>query len=80
MRYCADDKYEIIQLVQNSNLSVRQTLGRLSIHKSTFYNWLNRYQENGIDGHFSLQCAQADLQSIGIGPLQWKKNITYIPR
>ena len=43
-------KYEIIQLVQNSNLSVRQTLDRLSIHKSTFYNWLNRYQENGIDG------------------------------
>tara|TARA_B110000014_G_scaffold164780_1_gene116415 strand:- start:67 stop:1062 length:996 start_codon:yes stop_codon:yes gene_type:complete len=50
MRYCAADKYEIIRLVQNSNLSVRQTLGRLSIHKSTFYNWLNRYQENGIDG------------------------------
>lgn len=50
MRYCAADKYEIIQLVQNSNLSVRQTLDRLSIHKSTFYNWLKRYQENGIDG------------------------------
>ena len=50
MRYCATDKYEIIQLVQNSKLSVRQTLDRLSIHKSTFYNWLNRYQENGIDG------------------------------
>lgn len=26
MRYCAADKYEIIQLVQNSNLSVQQTL------------------------------------------------------
>ncbi len=35
MRYCATDKYEIIQLVQNSKLSVRQTLDRLSIHKST---------------------------------------------
>ena len=44
MRYCAADKYEIIQLVQNSNLSVRQTLDRLSIHKSIFYTWLNRYQ------------------------------------
>ena len=50
MRYCAADKYEIIQLVQDSSLSVRQTLDRLSIHKSTFYNWLKRYQENGIDG------------------------------
>lgn len=50
MRYSATDKYEIIQLVQNSDLSVRQTLSRLDIHKSTFYNWLKRYQENGIDG------------------------------
>ena len=50
MRYSASDKYEIIQLVQNSDLSVRQTLTRLDIHKSTFYNWLKRYQENGIDG------------------------------
>jgi len=50
MRYSASNKYEIIQLVQNSDLSVRQTLARLDIHKSTFYNWLKRYQENGIDG------------------------------
>jgi transposase InsO family protein/transposase-like protein len=50
MRYSASDKYEIIQLVQNSDLSVRQTLARLDIHKSTFYNWLKRYEENGIDG------------------------------
>ena len=50
MRYVSSDKYEIIQLVQNSDLSVRQTLARLDIHKSTFYNWLKRYQENGIDG------------------------------
>ena len=50
MRYCANDKYEIIQLVQNSSLSVRQTLLRLDIHKSTFYNWLKRYEDNGVDG------------------------------
>jgi transposase InsO family protein len=50
MRYTAADKYEIIQLVQNSDLSIRQTLARLDIHKSTFYNWLKRYQENGMDG------------------------------
>ena len=50
MRYCAADKYEIIQLVQNSDLPVRQTLDRLNIHKSTFYNWLGRYQEHGFDG------------------------------
>ena len=50
MRYSSSDKYEIIQLVQNSDLSVQQTLARLDIHKSTFYNWLKRYHENGMDG------------------------------
>lgn len=50
MRYSGSDKAEIIQLVQNSNLSVKKTLERLDIHKSTFYNWLKRYQESGIDG------------------------------
>ena len=50
MRYSSADKYEIIQLVQHSALSVRQTLARLDIRKSTFYNWLKRYQENGVDG------------------------------
>ena len=50
MRYCAADKAEIIQLVENSALSVRQTLARLDIQKSTFYNWLQRYEEGGING------------------------------
>ena len=50
MRYSVSDKYEIIQLVQNSSLSVRQTLARLDIHKSTFYNWLKRYETNGLEG------------------------------
>ena len=50
MRYCASEKFEIIRLVEQSNLSVRQTLLRLGIRKSTFYNWLKRYQLNGIDG------------------------------
>ena len=50
MRYCATEKAEIIRLVEESNLPVRKTLGQLDIHKSTFYNWLKRYQEHGIDG------------------------------
>ena len=53
MRYCASEKFEIIRLVEQSNLSVRQTcqtLLRLGIRKSTFYNWLKRYQSGGIDG------------------------------
>jgi putative transposase len=50
MRYSATEKYEIIQLVQHSDLSVRQTLVRLAIHKSTFYNWLKRYEDWGFEG------------------------------
>ena len=49
MRYSASEKYEIIQLVEQSSLSVRQTLKRLGIHHSTYYNWLKRYYEGSID-------------------------------
>ncbi len=50
MRYSAAEKYEIIRLVEESSLSISQTLKHLDIHRSTFYNWLKRYHENGIDG------------------------------
>lgn len=43
MRYSTAEKQEIIKLVENSSRSVRQTLKRLDITKSTFYNWLKRY-------------------------------------
>ncbi|NIP48432.1 MAG: IS3 family transposase, partial [Gammaproteobacteria bacterium] len=50
MRYTAAEKYEIIRAVEESSLPVRQTLRRLDIGKSAFYNWLKRYQDDGIDG------------------------------
>ena len=50
MRYSASEIYEIIQLVDQSSLSVKQTLRRLDINPSTFYNWLKRYYADGIDG------------------------------
>ena len=49
MRYSASEKLEIIRLVEGSSLSVRQTLRRLDINKSSFYNWLKRYQDDGVD-------------------------------
>jgi transposase InsO family protein len=49
MRYVASEKYEIIRLVEQSSLSVKQTLARLDIHRSTFYAWLKRYEAGGID-------------------------------
>jgi len=50
MRYSAAEKYEIIQLVERSDLPVSKTLAHLDIHKSTFYNWLKRYRDDGVDG------------------------------
>ncbi|SDU38194.1 Homeodomain-like domain-containing protein [Nitrosomonas ureae] len=50
MRYSASEKYEVIRLVEQSSVSVGQTLFRLGIRRSTFYGWLKRYQEGGMDG------------------------------
>ena len=50
MRYSASEKCEIIQLVERSDLSVRKTLAHLDIRRSTFYNWLQRYRDGGVDG------------------------------
>ena len=49
MRYSGSEKYEIIRLVEQPSLSVKQTLSRLDIHRSTFYAWLKRYEAGGID-------------------------------
>ncbi len=50
MRYSASEKFEIIRLVEQSSLSLGQTLLRLGIRRSTFYGWLKRYQQDGVDG------------------------------
>ena len=50
MRYSASEKYEIIKTVEQSSLPIKQTLKRLDIRRSTFYVWLKRFQEDGIDG------------------------------
>jgi transposase InsO family protein len=40
---------EIIQLVEQSHLPVRRTLGQLGIPPSTFYRWYDLYQTGGPD-------------------------------
>ena len=47
MRYSASEKREMIKLVEQSSLPISQTLKRLDINKSTFYNWLGRYRCGG---------------------------------
>ena len=47
MRYPAAEKLEIIRLVEQSPLPVRQTLAKLGIARATFYRWYDRYSRGG---------------------------------
>ena len=49
MRYSQSEKMQIIRLVDESAVSVKQTLFELNINRSTFYKWYHRYQEGGFD-------------------------------
>jgi len=50
IRYTSEEKMEIIHLVEHSELSVKKTLEKLQVPRSTFYDWYRRYQELGTDG------------------------------
>jgi len=50
MRQSQAERMEIIQLVENSELSIRKTLAELEVPRSTFYDWYHRYQKDGYDG------------------------------
>ena len=41
------ERYEVIRLVEDSQLSVKQTLRELGIARSTFYRWYKAYQDDG---------------------------------
>jgi len=47
MRYPAAETLEIIQLVEQSPLPVRDTLAKLGIARSTFYRWYDRHSRGG---------------------------------
>lgn len=50
MRATAAEKYEVIRLVEDSQLSVSRTLEELDVPRSTFYRWVRAYEEQGYDG------------------------------
>jgi putative transposase len=50
MRYSPSEKLEIIRIVEDSELSVCQTLKEIGIHRSTFYNWYRGYLKDGVEG------------------------------
>jgi len=49
MRYSQSEKMQIIRLVEESPVSVKQTLIELNINRSTFYEWYRRYQQRGYE-------------------------------
>ena len=50
MRRTASEKMEIIRLVEDADLPVRETLRQLGVPRSTFYGWYQRYEAEGFDG------------------------------
>jgi len=49
MRFSQEEKYEIIRLVEDSDLGVNRTLKELKIPKRTFYNWYGKYKDGGYE-------------------------------
>lgn len=50
MCFSQEEKYEIIRLIEDSELGVNRTLRELKIPKRTFYNWYGKYKQDGYDG------------------------------
>lgn len=50
MRYPAEEKLEIIRLVERSVRPAKWTLDRLGVPRRTFYRWYDRYLTEGADG------------------------------
>ena len=50
MKYSQSEKMEIIGIVEGSSLSIRRTLERIAVSRSSFYQCYRRYQEDGYDG------------------------------
>jgi transposase InsO family protein len=48
---------EIIHLVEDSDLPVRETLRQLGVPRSTFYGWYQRYEAEGFDGLYDQKPA-----------------------
>jgi len=50
MMYTASEKLAIIRLVEESELSARQTLREIKVSRSSFYRWYRAYEQKGLDG------------------------------
>jgi len=48
--YSQSEKLAIIRLVEESELSIRQTLAEIKVSRRSFYRWYHAYERDGFDG------------------------------
>ena len=78
MKYSQSEKMEVIRMVEESGLSVRQTLEKIGISRSTFYDWYKKYAEHGYDG---LASRHKQPEHIWNAIPEWEKDrITEVAR
>ena len=70
MKYTQSEKMEIIRMVEESPLSVKQTLEKMGSPRSSFYEWYKRYQEHGFDG---LKSRNKSPQQVWNTIPEWKR-------
>ena len=70
MRFTQSEKMEIIRMVEESSLSVKQTLLEMDVSRSSFYEWYRRYQDEGYNG---LASNQKDSHRVWNAIPEWEK-------
>ena len=70
MKYTPSEKMEIIRMVEESSLSVKQTLREMDVPHSSFYEWYRRYQDAGYDG---LASKHKSLRQVWNRIPEWEK-------
>jgi transposase-like protein len=61
--HSADEKRELIDLVEHSVLPVRRTLEALGLAPSTFHRWYAQFQEDGEAGLALKQVAERQFSN-----------------
>jgi transposase-like protein len=70
MKHTQSEKMELIRMVEESSLSVQQTLREMDVPHSSFYEWYRKYNEGGFDG---LASKRKDLRQVWNKIPEWEQ-------